>query len=248
MTMSMRSSSVIAVAVAVLALAGCSRDPVTTVPGHLQPGPSIVVAQQALGGAGPGNNEGMTIGAAPWIDWSAPNIPVMQDGVVDVLYFWPRESKDGEALREGHYVYVKVAEQSFTAAHAHTQRSLLNDAAPSPLPLSASPASTRLRNASGPIIAPPMPYSQQAPAQTRVSVVEIDPRSGQSTVVGTQTVPGSAVPSNAPAATQDSVLRMLENFNAAQQGGPAAQPSGASGAPRTGTPGQPAQTPSGGQP
>lgn len=198
-------------------LGGCGRDPQREVPGHLEPGPSIDVAQQWLGSGG--KDDGLTIGAVPFVDWNAPNIPIVQDGVVDVLYFWPAVSKDGESLREGHHVYVKVAEQSFTADVADSHRSLLNDADPASVPAVRPPVSATLGAQDGVAgEAPPdMPFARGGQPQTRLSVVEVDPRSGSTTVLGQQTVPGTLPRTGDQGAYQDSVLRMMENFNAMQQ-------------------------------
>ena len=201
-----------------MAGAGCARDPVAEVPGHLKPGNAIEVAGQALsGGSGAG---GITIGAAPMIDYQSPNIPIRQDGVTDILYALPYESLDGESERDGHWVYVTVAAQSFTRAWRHADKSLFNREDASALPRrDLQPHSARLpRDTHG---EPPagMTYMQGTQPTTRVSVYEVDPAQGTAQAVGTATVPRSQVPVPAAGATtttadqQRDVMRMLERFN-----------------------------------
>ncbi len=204
-----------------LLASGCSRDPVTTVPGHLQPGPSIEIAEQAIGGGGGRNGSTSTVGRVPVIAWDAPNVPLMVDGEVDLIYFLPTESRDGEALRFGHYAAVKVREQSFTVSHRHATKSLLNrEDADRIQRYGMIPDSARLEKRTPTQRGKPLlPYGEQTQETTRVSVVEVSP-TGQANVVGTGRVqmpaPGSAVNGQDP--TTEAALRMLDQFNRAQSG------------------------------
>jgi hypothetical protein len=223
-----------------LLIAGCATDPRDS-PTHLRPGNSIDVAQQALGrgGAAGGYQEGATIGSVPLIDYRAPNIPVMQDGVVDYLFAFSVESADGEAERDEHWVKVKVQEQSFTKAHRNNQKSLLNDAQVSEIQRQDMvPNSARLRQRTDTDTQAPLPIVRTGgQPTTRVTVAELDPAGGAPRVVGSATVPtaGSTAPGSTQPSNQD-VERMLNYFNSQQaQRVQAAQPQPAPGAAGTST-------------
>lgn len=211
--------AIILVAGTILLICGCDNPRDT--PGHLEPGNSIGVAQQALGSGsmnGTGYNDAATIGALPWVDYRAPNIPVMQDGVVDYLYFTAMESDDGEAERDEHFVKVKVQEQSFTKAHRNNQKSLLNDAQQGGIEREGMiPKSARLRNSSSGTNDFPLPMVRAGgQPQTRVTVAEMDPQ-GRTRVVGSENMPRPAAAGNADQPNGQDVQRMLEYFNQQQQ-------------------------------
>jgi hypothetical protein len=221
-----------------LSVSSCSKDPRDT-SGHLQPGNSIRVASQALGsGGGGGVNDGATIGSVPFIDWNAPNIPVMQDGVIDHVFVWSAESNDGEAQRQSHYVVIKVQEQSYTNAHRHRFKSLLNDAENVPRS-NLIPNSARLKQqpAPGGMLLPRV--GQSGPQQTRLTVAELD-ANGNPRVIGTTRIPvtPSTGSSSNNGVTTPQVQEMLDYFNTQQRARGAASQSGsgsASSPPGTGT-------------
>lgn len=209
----MRNISIIIIVAGILT--GCARNPVAEVPGHLRPGNAIDVANQALGqGGGAG---GVTIGAAPMIDYQSPNVPVKQDGVTDILYALPYESLDGESERDGHYVYVTVSSQSFTRAWRNNDKSLFNRKDVDQIPRrDLTPHSARLpreRSTSEPT----MTFSQGGQPTSRVSVYEVDPTRGTAQPLGTATMPRSQVPTvpggGTPQDQQREVMNMLNRFN-----------------------------------
>jgi hypothetical protein len=215
----MHMRSLITVCCLAVVLVGCS-DPRDTA-GHLEPGNSIRVAQQALGTSGNGYNDGASIGSVPFIDYRAPNIPIMVDGVVDYIFVYSSESADGEAERDETWVKVKVQEQSFTKAHRNNSKSLLNDAQAIPR-TGIIPNSARLKQPVSGSNAQPLPLvGQGAPPQTRLTVAELD-ASGNPRVIGSTNIPtptaptGGAAPTGNPASSAQ-VQEMLQYFNAQQQ-------------------------------
>ena len=219
----------IAVGVALIVV-GCA-DPRSD-PSHLEPGNAIRVAQDALGsgsGGRTGFDDGATIGAVPRIDYpGAPNVPVMTDGQIDVLFFWDAESLDGEALRTSFFVNVKVAEQSFTRAHDQRLKSLFNDAEVGIPRQGVVPRSQRLHSAAkAPGAAggdgPSLPLVRAGQSGTRVTVAQVD-RGGQPRVVGSQVV----APEEAAAlSTPEGIQRMVQRLQS-PAGAPSAPPAGSS--------------------
>lgn len=162
--------------VVLLMIAGCGRDPVREVPGHLRPGNAVRVSQAVTGSGGDGQDD-MTVGATGNPEWRSPNVPIMVAGTVDILYFYPSESNDGEAMRDGHWVYVKVHDQSFRQAHHEREKSLFNELDQPHMDRDTMPRSMRLDSGSnqnrtqGGRRLPVVPRSE---GQTNVTIVEAD--------------------------------------------------------------------------
>jgi hypothetical protein len=192
----LESHLLLAAAAGALVLGACSRDPVTTVPGHLDPGPTLHVAEQVLGGNGAGGRgDRATLGTTPYIPWTAPNLPIVTDGEVDVLVFTPQESRSGLALRERHFVYVRVREQSFTTSWRHHYKTLVTDQALGGPRAAARPASSLLRPQREPSAAlSPQPFIPGGREQVQVTVAEVQPDGSKLRLLGkeTLTTPGGA--------------------------------------------------------
>ena len=123
MRLSLTSGSAVAVSV-VLFLSGCGHDPRNEVPGHLEPGSVSSVVNQMHGGKG---DQIERIGRQPLARTAPANRAVLNDAEVAYGWFPDRVSDDGEALRWGHWVAIKVRESSFVQEDLNADAIFLED-------------------------------------------------------------------------------------------------------------------------
>jgi len=201
----------IALAATTVALQSCGYNSVRDVPNHIQPGNAITVSQ-AVTGHGQARDD-VTMGSVGNPEWLSPNVPIMVAGTMDVLYAYPRASLDGEALRDGHFVYVKVHEQSFRKAHHRREKNLLNALdqdlmeRESTMPRSMELNTGNSGRNSGPV-GSLLPRIAGGESQTSVTIVEAQ-EDGSVKPVGKGQVPYSSDPK----ATYESAYDMAEAYN-----------------------------------